>query len=90
MKDAYEVLYQKEADLARLRREIESLTIAAPLLADDFLSFVEPDSAPDEQSRKPTQKEISLQPVGTEPTGTDGRGFVWPRSGFWGTLTFRR
>jgi hypothetical protein len=90
MKDAYEVLYQKEVDLARLRREIESLTIAAPLLADGDSSFGDSGTAPDEQSRKPSQKEVSPQPVGTEPTGTDGRGFVWPRSGFWGTLTFRR
>jgi hypothetical protein len=42
MKNAYEVLYQKEADLARVRREVESLTIAASLLADDDLSFVPP------------------------------------------------
>lgn len=90
MKDAYEVLYQKEVDLARVRREIESLTIAAPLLADDVLNFGDPDSVPDEQSRRPSRKEVSPQPVATEPTGTDGGGFVWPRSGFWGTLTFRR
>ena len=35
MKDAYEVLRQKEADVARLRREIASLQIVAPLLSDD-------------------------------------------------------
>jgi hypothetical protein len=38
MKDAYEVLYKKEADLARVRREIDSLTIAARLLVDDGIS----------------------------------------------------
>jgi len=32
MKDAYGVLEQKEADLARVRREIESLRIVASLL----------------------------------------------------------
>jgi hypothetical protein len=32
MKDAYEVLEQKEADLARVRQEIESLRIVASLL----------------------------------------------------------
>jgi len=90
MKDAYEVLYQKEAALARLRREIESLTIAAPLLADDALSFVHPDGTPDEQNRKPSQKAVSPQIVETEPTGTDGGPFVWPRQGFWRSLTFRR
>ena len=35
MKDAYEVLYQKEADLVRVRQEVESLRIAASLLNDD-------------------------------------------------------
>jgi hypothetical protein len=32
MKDAYTVLEQKEADLARVRQEIESLRIVASLL----------------------------------------------------------
>lgn len=87
MKDAYEVLYQKEADLARVRREIESLSIAAQLLADNDLSFFAPD--PDGQNRKPAQKAASGS-TETEPTGTDGEPFVWPRPGFWGSLTFRR
>ncbi len=36
MKDAYEVLEQKEADLARVRQEIESLRIVVSLLVDDL------------------------------------------------------
>ena len=35
MKDAYDVLKQKEADLARVRHQVESLRIVAPLLVDD-------------------------------------------------------
>jgi hypothetical protein len=35
MKDAYEVLQQKEADLARVRHEIESLQVVASLLSVD-------------------------------------------------------
>ena len=38
MKDAYEVLTQKEADLSRVRNEIESLRTVAPLLVDDLNS----------------------------------------------------
>ena len=34
MRDAYDVLKQKEADLARVRHEVESLRIVAPLLDD--------------------------------------------------------
>ena len=38
MKDAYELLHQKESDLARVRKEIESLNLVAPLLAEDGTS----------------------------------------------------
>ena len=85
MKDAYEVLYQKEADLARVRKEIESLTLSAQLLADEDLSYFVPTGVPDEQGRKPAQKATA-----PDPTGTDGKPFVWPRSGFWGSLRIRR
>ena len=85
MKDAYDVLHQKEADLARVRKEIKSLTLAAQLLADDDLSFFDPATVPDGQNRKPTQKATS-----PKPTGTDGEPFIWPRSDFWGRLRIRR
>lgn len=35
MKNAYEVLHQKEAELARIRKQVESLHIAATLLAEN-------------------------------------------------------
>lgn len=38
MKNAYEVLQQKETDLARVRHEIESLWIVASLLSDELPS----------------------------------------------------
>ena len=55
MKDAYELLHQKEADLARVRKEIESLKIVASLLTDDA-DRTTPDAAPmsDETSKKPS------------------------------------
>jgi hypothetical protein len=34
MKDPYILLHQKEADLARIRREIDALLTVIPLLAD--------------------------------------------------------
>ena len=34
MKDAYQVLQQKEVDLSRVRKEIESLSVVARLLTD--------------------------------------------------------
>jgi hypothetical protein len=35
MRDAYEVLRQKESELDRVRKEIESLKIVEPLLSED-------------------------------------------------------
>ena len=66
LKDPYEVLRQKEADLARLRHEIESLQLVASLLSDDVTS--------DELNKK---KESAAEKTldhgsGSEGTGTDG------------------
>jgi hypothetical protein len=35
MKNVYEVLRQKELELARLEKEVEALRVAAPLLSED-------------------------------------------------------
>ena len=58
MKDAYQVLHQKETDLARVRKQIESLHIAAALLAeredqDDFAEMDEDDRAYHGSDKKP-------------------------------------
>ena len=85
MKDAYEVLYQKEADLVRVRKEIESLTLSAQLLTDDDSDRLDHGMVSEAQNRKPAQKVTSA-----EPKATAGEPFVWPRSGFWGSLRIRR
>jgi hypothetical protein len=48
MKNVYEVLRQKELELARLEKEVEALRVAAPLLSDDK------DVGSDTVSAKPT------------------------------------
>ena len=48
MKNVYEVLRQKELELARLEKEVEALRVAAPLLSDDK------DAAVDTTAAKPT------------------------------------
>ena len=61
MKDAYDVLRQKEADIVRVRHEIESLKIAAILLeerdeADEYDKtdkFVKPHLADDWRPNSP-------------------------------------
>jgi hypothetical protein len=49
MQDVYEILQQKQAELARVRKEIESLNIVASLLSDDGTSdetALSPDGSP--------------------------------------------
>jgi hypothetical protein len=48
MKNVYEVLRQKELELARLEKEVEALRVAAPLLSD------EKETATDTAVSKPT------------------------------------
>ena len=48
MKNVYEVLRQKELELARLEKEVEALRVAAPLLSDDK------EAASDATTAKPT------------------------------------
>jgi hypothetical protein len=86
MKDAYEVLYKKEAELARVRREFDSLTIAAKLLRDDHVSVSDESGAPVPQDRKPAQSVASLE----SPVRPEGQPFLWPRTGFWSALKLRR
>src|SRR5262249_22387339 len=85
MKDAYEVLRQKEADVVRIRREVESLRTVVPLLTEDQFSFVDPGAAADHPDRKPAQKVVL-----PEATGTESQPFVWPGSGFWSALKRRQ
>ena len=76
MKDANEVLQQKEAQLAHVRREIEGLRIVAPLLSDE---------SPSESSAE----EILDRGPGSEATGTDGlfsSVISNPRTTFWKIL----
>jgi hypothetical protein len=85
MKDAYEVLYKKEADLARVRREIDSLTLAARLLlVDDGIS--DGNGARVAQEKKSVRSVTSPEPAASP----EAQPFVWPRSGFWSALKFRR
>jgi len=65
MKNAYEVLQQKERDLARVRREIESLRIVASLLSEELTS--------EEMTRTRSRlAEETLDRGSEKATGTDG------------------
>jgi hypothetical protein len=56
MKNVYEVLRQKELEMARLEKEVEALRVAAPLLSDDK------DLAADASTSKPTLAASSPAP----------------------------
>jgi hypothetical protein len=56
MKNVYEVLRQKELEMARLEKEVEALRVAAPLLSDDK------DLAADASTSKPTLASSSSAP----------------------------
>jgi hypothetical protein len=58
MKNVYEVLRQKELELARLEKEVEALRVAAPLLSDDK------DVASDTTTAKPT---LTAAPAAQQP-----------------------
>lgn len=76
MKDVYQVLEKKQADLNRVRREFESLQVVAPLLSDDVT---------DESTKKPTSGEKVPLDDDLEGTGTKGlfSSMASARSGFW-------
>ena len=82
MKNAYEVLQQKETDLARVRHEIESLRIVASLLSDEL---------PSEELNKKRAGSAAetLDPGSEKATGTDGLFSSTnpaPHQRFWKTL----
>jgi hypothetical protein len=82
MKDVFEVLQQKEADLTRVRHEIESLRTVASLLSEELPT--------EELTRKRIRSEEEiLDPDSEKATGTDGMFSsldAASRPGFWNTL----
>jgi hypothetical protein len=82
MKNAYEVLEQKESDIARVRHEIGCLRIVAALLSDELPS--------EELTKKgASSAEETLDSGSEKATGTDGLFSSMnpaPRPGFWNTL----
>ena len=82
MKDAYEVLKQKEANLNRVRTEIESLRLAASLLADDA------DRDQSDDNDLTSEEDADNLHKGLEPAGTEAlfSSVASSRSGLWKVL----
>jgi hypothetical protein len=84
MKNVYEVLRQKELELARLEKEVEALRVAAPLLSDDkeMASDNKPTLAPSGAPQQPIripQPAASAAPQATaRAAGWEDTAKRWP------------
>lgn len=81
MKNVYEVLRQKELELAKLEKEVEALRVAAPLLSDDKESGVEAASNKPTLASPPSQQPIRIpQPAIATPPPQQARAAGWEDS----------
>ena len=67
MKNVYEVLRQKELELARLEKEVEALRVAAPLLSDELAAETSP-SKPTLTATTAAQQPIRIPQPATAPS----------------------
>ncbi len=86
MRNVYEVLRQKELELARLEKEVEALRVAAPLLSEEKEVTVEasnnkptlaPTSLPQQPIRIP-QPAVNTAPQPARAAGWEDTAKRWP------------
>lgn len=85
MKNVYEVLRQKELELARLEKEVEALRVAAPLLSEDKEAASDaaakptlaPTPTPQQPIRIPQPAVSQVQPT-ARAAGWDDTAKRWP------------
>jgi len=84
MKNVYEVLRQKELELARLEKEVEALRVAAPLLSDEGKDSGEapkPTLAPPATGQQPIripQPAVNATPQPARAAGWEDTAKRWP------------
>jgi hypothetical protein len=85
MKNVYEVLRQKELELARLEKEVEALRVAAPLLSDDkdagSEAVIKPALAAAAGTQQPIripQQAVNAAPQPARAAGWEDTGKRWP------------
>lgn len=76
MKNVYEVLRQKELELARLEKEVEALRVAAPLLSDEKESGMEANK-PTLASTSATQQPIRIPQPAANTAPQTARAAGW-------------
>ena len=83
MKNVYEVLRQKELELARLEKEVEALRVAAPLLSDEKEAADSPKptlatSASSQQPIRIPQPAAAGSPQPARAAGWEDTAKRWP------------
>jgi hypothetical protein len=82
MRDPKQVLQQKEVELARVRKEVESLNAVVPLLADDDrTSPDDPGRSRDRSNKKPSASADDTVAAGTNGEATGDGAFSSAASG---------
>jgi hypothetical protein len=78
MKNVYEVLRQKELELARLEKEVEALRVAAPLLSEEKEGISEAVSSKSMTGTGPSQQPIRIpQPSAPAAAAAQPRAAGW-------------
>jgi hypothetical protein len=84
MKNVYEVLRQKELELARLEKEVEALRVAAPLLSEDKSEVVaettnsKPTLTASQQPIRIPQPAVNTAPQPARAAGWEDTAKRWP------------
>jgi hypothetical protein len=79
MKNVYEVLRQKELELARLEKEVEALRVAAPLLSDgqEPVAIEATNNKPALTATTPTQQPIRIPQPAVNVAPQPARAAGW-------------
>jgi hypothetical protein len=76
MKNVYEVLRQKELELARLEKEVEALRVAAPLLSEDKEMSADAPK-PTLTTAPPSQQPIRIPQPAVQAAAPQARAAGW-------------
>lgn len=77
MKNVYEVLRQKELELARLEKEVEALRVAAPLLSEENKELQAEAAKPTLTTATPQQPIRIPAQVAAQAVGQPARAAGW-------------
>jgi hypothetical protein len=77
MKNVYEVLRQKELELARLEKEVEALRVVAPLLSPDESKEMGNDGAKPTLATQTTQQPIRIPQAAVNQNPQPSRAAGW-------------